>query len=244
MKRTPAVDAMVRKHEEKPRHSPETLLALAKGIAKTDGFTLTPTLEAAIVGDFPPTWGSLIKRADAPGGVSVFEAAPSGAPLASRPQTILSLDIGAPLVSSADMLQVLNRTFIVPGRPVGYVRMTRAGKWTANAKRAHKQMALVQECARKQGFELPLMATWERRLRIDTQIFCADKRGPDPDNVQKLVVDALFYKKGKGKNADKWVYGQYGPYQVDAHNPRVEVVIWTDEGLAWVRANTAKGAGR
>ena len=229
MKRTPAVDAMVRKHEEKPRHAPEKLRKIIQVIAASEGIKLSPTLEAAIVGDFPPTWGSLIKRADAPGGVSVFEAAPSGAPLASRPQTILSLDIGAvtgwalvdaktekiiqhgqtKYVEPDDVLS--GRTWpmcdaVVIEEPRGFRTKTGSGANT---------WSVVVNARRSERWHNWFM--WARGLPT----FWYSDNKPKAKRLAEL-------KMLTGINGD------WREHEADA--------AWN--GLAWVRANKAKGAGR
>jgi len=96
--------------------------------------------------------------------------------------------------------------FVVPGDPIGYVRMTRAGRFTARAKKYHAYMASVQAEARRAGLKLPLEATEHHEIRIITVAKFRNRRHPDPGNVQKAFEDALFYGSTSG---DKYVGGEY-----------------------------------
>ena len=99
----------------------------------------------------------------------------------------------------------MSLTFRIPGDPIGYVRMTGRGKFTARAKRYHAWMVAVQVEARKAGFRLPMEATEAAPLRIDAYATFKNRRHPDPENVRKGIVDALFY----GGNGDKFVFGYH-----------------------------------
>jgi hypothetical protein len=53
--------------------------------------------------------------------------------------------------------------------------------------------------------------------RVDCMIFFKNNRRPDPENVRKGIVDAIF-------RDDKNVIGAYD-FEFDRENPRVEVEI-------------------
>jgi Holliday junction resolvase RusA-like endonuclease len=92
-------------------------------------------------------------------------------------------------------------TFTVAGEPRGYVRMTRAGKWTPRAKSYHAWMRSVQLSARAAGLKLPLTATYEAPIGLAVGCFFGSRRRPDVDGVLKAVSDALFYgAKGGDKH--------------------------------------------
>jgi len=132
--------------------------------------------------------------------------------------------------------------FTVPGSPVGYVATTSRGKWTAEYQRFADYAKQVRFYARAAGIKIPLVATKGRPLVIRTVAYFANGRHPDPGNVQKGVVDALFYdeekaalaklyrKMGKkkrttGKGDDKHTGGSFPPPLYDEENPRVVVII-------------------
>lgn len=132
--------------------------------------------------------------------------------------------------------------FTVPGNPVGYVATTSRGKWTAEYQKFAEYAKLVRLHARAAGIQIPLLATKNRPLVIRTIAHFANGRHPDPGNVQKGVVDALFYdeekaalaklyrKMGKkkrttGKGDDKQTGGSFPPPLYDKENPRVVVII-------------------
>lgn len=109
--------------------------------------------------------------------------------------------------------------------------VTSRGKWT---KQYQKFATFAKTCrlfAKLAGIETPLRATKERPLLIRTIAYFKDGRHCDPGNVQKGVVDALFYDehrvRGKktGKGDDKWTGGSFPPPRIDKENPRVVVII-------------------
>ena len=116
--------------------------------------------------------------------------------------------------------------FTVPGKPVGYQTMTRGGRFSAKATKYHAWMERVKTLALSAGWRQP-EATFERPVYVETTAFYADKRGPDPENVRKGIVDALFpSRRGAG---DKYVWGRHGRWEIDARRPRVEVLITWEE---------------
>lgn len=123
----------------------------------------------------------------------------------------------------------MSLAFFVPGDPVGYVRMTRRGQW--GSKSAQKYIAYkkaVQVYAAKAGLKLPLSATEESPLRIDAYCTFRNRRHPDPENVRKGAVDALFY----GGRGDAHVYGYHSaPRYAPDGEVGVVVVIGATEIL-------------
>lgn len=136
----------------------------------------------------------------------------------------------------------MRRKFEVPGDPVGYVATTSRGKWSAQYQRFAEYAKRVRFYARASGISTPLLATKGHPLTIRTISYFANGRHPDPGNVQKGVVDALFYdekkadlaklyrKMGKkmrttGKGNDKYTGGSFPPPLYDSEHPRVVVII-------------------
>ena len=102
--------------------------------------------------------------------------------------------------------------FIVPGRPVGYTRQTTRSKWTPQAKRYHEYQEAVRAYATAAGLSVPLLATADDPVFIDVQLHlnAADWKSyasgapfPDPENVRKGIVDALFYVSNRAKKLGK-----------------------------------------
>lgn len=138
--------------------------------------------------------------------------------------------------------------FIIPGKPVGYVATTHRGKWTLNYQRFATYAKHVRACAKAAGIHIPVVATKKKPLTIRTVAYFPNGIHCDPGNVQKGVVDALFYdeeaaamakflkKAGKklsvkkgvrrtGKGDDKHTGGSFPPPLYDKENPRVVVII-------------------
>lgn len=134
--------------------------------------------------------------------------------------------------------------FEVPGDPVGYTTTTFKSKgvdkrFTKYADYCKK----VRKFARANGVPLPLIATKDEPLVIKTIAYFKNGTHCDPGNVQKGIVDALFYiedaiKKvkrggrkrvvvGGKKGDDKHTGGAFPPPRYDPKNPRVIVIIKT-----------------
>lgn len=62
-------------------------------------------------------------------------------------------------------------------------------------------------------------ATRERPVRVDVTCYFTNGTHPDPENVRKGIVDALF------PGGDKFVYGYHHYPLYDAANPRVLVEV-------------------
>lgn len=121
--------------------------------------------------------------------------------------------------------------FTIPGPPVGYVTNNGRNYFNSKRKRAYLEYKkLVQQYA-PEG-TLPMVATKEKPLHIETRAFFFNGVHPDPENVHKGVKDALFWKpKAKGSKggstglADKYTGGNYFPPLYDKNAPRVEVFV-------------------
>lgn len=115
--------------------------------------------------------------------------------------------------------------FTVPGSPTGYYA---EGKYP-NLKRRNAYVAYkqnVQACAMAAGLRLPLVASREAPLMIHVVSYFETGVHSDPGNVQKGIVDALFYSGRRGKGTgDKWTGGSFPPPRYDRENPRVEIRI-------------------
>jgi hypothetical protein len=115
----------------------------------------------------------------------------------------------------------MSLAFRVPGDPAGYTRVTQRGKFTLRARKYHCYMAAVQAEARRIGLRLPLEVTEASPLRIDTYATFRNRRHPDPENVRKCVVDALFY----GGSGDKYVFGYHAAPRYAETPDEVGVVV-------------------
>lgn len=116
--------------------------------------------------------------------------------------------------------------FVVYGPPVGYYTH---GK-VPNRRRLTKYVEykrLVQVTAKVAGVDIPLTATRTDPLIIRTRAYFKHGTHPDPENIHKGIVDALFYpatRRGKGVG-DKYTGGSFNPPVYDAARPRVEIMI-------------------
>lgn len=119
--------------------------------------------------------------------------------------------------------------FVIPGKPVGYVATTRRGKWKPEYQRFAEYAKHVRMCARAAGIHIPVVSTKRMPLTIRTIAYFPNGVHCDPGNVQKGVVDALFYDEGKTrgrrKGDDKYTGGSFPPPLYDKENPRVVVII-------------------
>lgn len=132
--------------------------------------------------------------------------------------------------------------FVIPGDPIGFVVTNNKAKVSEKYLRFAKYAKQVRFFARAAGIRLPLVATKQRPLMIRTVAYFANGRHCDPGNVQKGVVDALFYDEEKaalaklqrkmgrrkrvtGKGDDKYTGGSFPPPRYDKDNPRVVVII-------------------
>lgn len=110
--------------------------------------------------------------------------------------------------------------FTVSGPPVGFIAQWDKRGWTTRSR--YRDFA---EAVRLQAAIAGLrsvVATRDRPLVVHTRAFFANGTHPDPENVHKAVVDALFYG---AKGRDKYTGGAYSPPRYDRSVPRVEVVV-------------------
>ncbi len=109
-------------------------------------------------------------------------------------------------------------TFTIPGKSVGYYAQGVRPNWTRLREyRAYK--TAVQWEAKAAGLPLPLHATEETPLYIETRLFCSTRVHHDPENCHKGIVDALFYG---AKGGDKHIGGHFHPA---AYGDRDEVEV-------------------
>lgn len=115
--------------------------------------------------------------------------------------------------------------FTIPGPPVGYYAVGKMPNWKRmNAYHDYKKH--VRACARVNDISLPLQAGKDSPLMIRTVAYFKNGIHPDPGNVQKGVVDALFWApRGQKRGSDKYTGGSFPPPLYDSDNPRVEVRI-------------------
>ena len=113
-------------------------------------------------------------------------------------------------------------TFEIPGPAVGYYTRGARPNWT-RMKQYHHYRDHVVRCAQIAGLRPPLTASEASRLRIDVRLHSKGRVHPDPENIRKGVVDALFYRAGK---SDRYVWGTLWQTVYDVE-PKVIVVVTT-----------------
>jgi hypothetical protein len=91
---------------------------------------------------------------------------------------------------------------------------------------------MVRIYAMQAALDLPLHATKNNPVFVATKAFFANGIHCDPGNVNKGVIDALFYSKSKKGTADKYTGGVYYPPYYCPSTPRVIVDVvfgnWED----------------
>ena len=115
--------------------------------------------------------------------------------------------------------------FIVPGHPVPFI-----AQWNKTSRERRK--AFADYChdvrtAAMVGGVRDLVATKENPLHIHTRCVFNRNTHPDPENVHKVIVDALMYDptgKRKSSARDKYTGGAFTPPQY-GERPFVEVII-------------------
>lgn len=116
--------------------------------------------------------------------------------------------------------------FEIPGPPVGYT--IQLGRF-ANNKRKAKYVEFKKRVQSLSPLALPLEASKEKPIIVETVAYFENGTHPDPENVHKGVKDALFYGlRGKG-GGDKYTGGHYEPPLYDKENPRVVVTVCIPE---------------
>lgn len=113
--------------------------------------------------------------------------------------------------------------WVIPAMPVngklkivGYYTQGKQPNWT-RMKEYHDWKDHVRKHT---ALEIPA-ATAERPIRIDVWCYFDSKVHPDPENVRKGIVDALFKHRAGG---DKYVFGyHHHPLYSDAPHVLVEI---------------------
>jgi hypothetical protein len=113
--------------------------------------------------------------------------------------------------------------FVVEGKQYGFVSGN--NKWNRRTKGPREWCDVVREAAQKAGFPKPehIVTSKTSPIYVVTESFFESNNHPDPENVHKLIKDALFYK---AKNGDKFTGGAYEAPTYDEESPRTEVSIW------------------
>lgn len=121
--------------------------------------------------------------------------------------------------------------FVVPGPPVGFKSTTKRSKYNKAYQSYVEYKKTVQLYAKVSGLRLPLKATKDSQLMIRTVAYFKNGTHPDPENVNKGVRDALFYRqkdqrssRSTGKGDDKHTGGSFPPPRY-SDAPRVIVII-------------------
>lgn len=128
----------------------------------------------------------------------------------------------------------LNLCFVIPGQPVGFTvqRGRNIHKMKEEQQRRVEKYQnyqdVVRKAAIKAGLKLPLKATKDNPMYINTTAYFAAGVHCDPENVRKGISDALFYHSGDC--GDKYCGGRFPPPLYDQLNPRVEVEILQNQG--------------
>jgi hypothetical protein len=129
----------------------------------------------------------------------------------------------------------------------GYVAMTYQGRFTKRAKEYHSWAGKVRWEALKADFLRFPLPEAGRRVRVETECRLPAKCGrvPEAGNVQKGVVDALYYAKwlplaaklrdegrNPGSHLDTWVDDVALPHRRDCafSDARVVVSLKVEEG--------------
>ena len=137
----------------------------------------------------------------------------------------------------------------------GYETMTWRGRFNTRARRYHRWCQKVRVCALASGFlKLPLPSR-DGSVQVDVVCWFPAKRHPEPENVRKGIVDALYYPRwlpmrrkmvvelARVGHLDRFVYGRHGPAQYSTDHPRVEVRV-TAGSTAKYAKNAKEEEGR
>lgn len=115
--------------------------------------------------------------------------------------------------------------FTIPGKPIGFYVVGKVPN-RKRMKQYHTYQDVVRYHALMAGISLPLQATKDKPLSINTVAYFPDGVHCDPGNVQKGICDALFYApRGQKRGNDKYTGGFFMPPLYDKENPRVVVTI-------------------
>ena len=119
--------------------------------------------------------------------------------------------------------------FVVLGVPRGFLARTwgrRKPKKDSEKKRVARYLTFrdnVVIASRQARCMTPLKASKDLICIVETKAFFNTGNFPDPENVHKGLVDALFY--GTEGAGDRWCGGWFAPPLFDKKNPRVEVLV-------------------
>lgn len=111
--------------------------------------------------------------------------------------------------------------FSIFGDPVGFVITN--GKFSKKSRRVWDYMQGIQDEMKDLGIFDECVCSRDTHVFVITESYFRNGTHPDPENVHKLVKDAMFYKKPLG---DKYTGGFYLSPVYDKENPRVEVMAW------------------
>lgn len=131
-------------------------------------------------------------------------------------------------------------SFIVPGKPHGYYACGGRSIWKmspAQRKRTqeyHGYSEKVRIYALQAGLTLPPQATKLNPVFISTKAFFENGVHCDPGNVNKGIIDALFYAKTNKGSADKYTGGIYYPPYYSSLQPRVIVDVVFGDWEDWL----------
>ncbi len=127
--------------------------------------------------------------------------------------------------------------FGIEGDPVGYTVQTYRGQWVKGRASKYRQWkdTVRLEMSRSFRLVLPMVATPTAPILVSSCCWFRHGRHPDPENVRKAIVDALFGGPGlslrklglgpKIPGGDKWVGGFYCLPRYSRQHPRTEVLI-------------------
>lgn len=116
--------------------------------------------------------------------------------------------------------------FTVPGPPIGKERARKGRSGPAPLANSHwytpEKTALYQKAVAQSFFVANLGRKMDpQAVHVEVNCFFKSKAHPDPDNVLKLVLDALT---GLAYRNDRHVSSQVS-HQYDKKRPRIEVVV-------------------
>lgn len=119
------------------------------------------------------------------------------------------------------------RHFVVRGEPQGFSVARKANARTMAIK--HWKDRVTTTMGHKYS-KVAVIATIERPVFIHVEPYFSSRIHCDPENVRKLLVDAIYLEAGPGSGQDKYVFGSHAGPQYDMMNPRTEVWLWRTHG--------------
>jgi len=121
---------------------------------------------------------------------------------------------------------------VIPGNPptINHVYRNIAINRRITTKEGQRWVKEVQLLARECISRQKWIMSREEKLVAEVMIFWPTRRKRDVENVGKLLWDAL---EGIVYENDHWLLPRYMDFQVDKHNPRVEIRFYRQsEGIA------------